>query len=105
MPTFDFDITERAVEYMAENIRPMAGNEGQTSLIESLIEDSDYSSVVSIRIAGTIIEIDNRYDIDLKSSHPDAIEDIMDKAEQYFQEYSERASDILGLIDEAFNSL
>lgn len=105
MPEFEFDVTDRALGYMASMIEPMPGNEGQRVLTERLAEDADASAIVTVSIEGPTFNVDVEYDIDLKSNHPDAIEEIMKAAEQYFQEYAERAGEVEGLVDIAFGSL
>lgn len=103
MPTFAFDITEKAQDYAVQTMEKMAGNAGQESLISSL--NIDAYARVEVRIAGPVVDTDVDYDINISSSHPEAIEQIISEGEQAFQEYAERASDILGLIDIAFDSL
>lgn len=103
MPTFDFDLTQEAIEYTRDVMAPMAGNAGQESLITSL--DIDASLVVTVYIAGPSVDVSKEYDISFTSNHPEAIEQITDKGQDAFEEYAERASDIFNLIDEAFKSL
>lgn len=103
MPEFKFDITEKALEYAQGIMNDMPGNAGQVALVGSL--NIDAQAVVTVRIAGNKVDVDPEYDIKIGSSHPEAIEQIIDKGEQAFEEYAERASDILGLVDIAFDSL
>jgi|DEB19_MinimDraft_3_1074340.scaffolds.fasta_scaffold129809_2 hypothetical protein len=103
MPEFKFDITEKALEYAQGIMDDMPGNAGQESLVNSL--DIDAQAIVVVYIAGDRVDVDVEYDIDISSSHPEAIEQIIDKGEQAFEEYAERASDILGLVEVAFDSL
>lgn len=103
MPTFEFDVTEKAVDYAEKTMANMAGNPGQEALLDALRIDA--SAIVSVRIAGPIVDTDVDYDINFSSSHPEAIEQILEMGEQAFQEYAERATDILNLIDEAFSEL
>ena len=105
MPEFSFDVTENALNYMAQSIKGMPGNEGQRVLTERLVEEADAQAIVTVNIEGIVVTTDVDYDISLSSSHPEAIEDIMVAAEQYFQEYAERAGDVEGLVDIAFDSL
>lgn len=103
MPTFKFDVTEKAVEYAQNIMDEMPGNAGQETLVASL--DIDAQAIVVVYIAGDKVDIDLEYDIKIGSSHPEAIEQIIDKGEQAFEEYAERASDILDLVGLAFDSL
>lgn len=103
MPTFKFDITEQALEYAQDIMDGMPGNAGQEALVASL--DIDAEAVVFVYIAGLQVDVDIEYDIKIGSSHPEAIEQIIDKGEQAFEEYAERASDILDLVGLAFDSL
>lgn len=103
MPTFDFDVTEQAIRYVTENISDMPGNAGQQALVDNL--DIDAYTLVSVHIAGQNADVSVDYDIKFNSSHPEAIEEILNQAEDYFQEFSERAADILNLVDLAWSSL
>ena len=103
MPTFEFDVTEEAVDYATYKMNQMSGNPGQDSLLESL--QIDATAVVSVHIAGRDVDIEPRYDIRFDSSHPGAIEQIINKGEQAFQEYVERAAETLKLVDKAFQLL
>lgn len=103
MPTFKFDITEKALEYAQGIMNDMPGNAGQIALVNSL--NIDAQAVVNVRIAGDQVDVDPEYQIKIDSAHPEAIEQIIDKGEQAFEEYAERASDILDLVGLAFDSL
>jgi hypothetical protein len=103
MPEFKFDITEQAIEYAQSIMDVMPGNAGQESLVGSL--DIDAQAIVVVYIAGDRVDVDPIYNIRISSSHPEAIEQIIDKGEQAFEEYAERASDILDLVGLAFDSL
>lgn len=103
MPTFDFDVTEEATNYAVENMQKLVGNAGQEALLEALYIDS--YAIAHVHIAGDQTDVEVEYDIYFDSSHPEAIEEILNEGEQAFQEYAERCSDILGLIDEAWKQL
>lgn len=103
MPTFKFDVTEKAVQYAQGIMDDMPGNAGQTALVGAL--NIDAQAVVVVHIAGDQVDVSPEYDIKINSSHPEAIEQIIDKGEQAFEEYAERASDILDLVGLAFDSL
>ena len=103
MPEFKFDITEEALDYAQGTMDVMPGNPGQEALVNSL--DIDASAIVFVNIAGDRVDVDVEYRIKIDSSHPEAIEQIIDKGEQAFEEYAERASDILDLVGLAFDSL
>lgn len=103
MPTFTFDVTEEAIAYSQSIMESMPGNPGQESLVSSL--DIDASAVITVYIAGPVVDVDKEYEIKISSSHPEAIGQIIDKGEQAFEEYAERAADIMNLIDQAFRQL
>jgi len=105
MPEFKYDVTDRALDYMASMIEPMPGNEGQRYLTELMVDEADAECIVIVSIDGLTVDVDVDYDISLTSNHPEAIEDIMAAAEGYFQEYAENASDIEGLVDIAFGDM
>ena len=103
MPTFDFDVTDEANQYALDEMQTMVDNEGQQALLEALNIDS--YCIVSVHIAGDNVDTKVNYDVTFNSSHPDAIEDMLSHGEQAFQEFSERASDILALVDLAWSEL
>ena len=103
MPTFTFDVTEEATQYAQSIMDSMPGNAGQESLVGSLTIDA--SAVVTVYIAGPLVDVDKEYQINISSAHPEAIGQIIDKGEQAFEEYAERAADIMNLIAEAFKQL
>lgn len=103
MPTFKFDVTEKAINYAQGVMNDMPGNAGQVALVGSL--NIDAQAVIVVRIAGDQVDVEPEYEIKIGSSHPEAIEQIIDKGEQAFEEYAERAADILNLVDQAFNLL
>jgi hypothetical protein len=103
VPTFKFDVTEQAIDYAQSIMDVMPGNAGQEALVSSL--DINAEAIIFVYIAGDRVDIDPVYDIKIDSSHPEAIEQIIDKGEQAFEEYAERASDILDLVGLAFDSL
>lgn len=103
MPTFKFDVTEEATAYAQGVMNDMPGNAGQTALVGAL--NIDAQAIVEVHIAGDEVDVTPQYDIKIASSHPDAIEQIIAKGEDAFQEYAERAADILNLVAEAFSLL
>lgn len=107
MPTFDFDVTENAYQYMIDNIEDMPGNEGQAALVAILEKENrdNCYALVRVDIEGLNVQATPVYDIKLVSPHPDAIIEIMKQGEEYFQEYAEKAAEIENLIDEAFKQL
>lgn len=105
MPEFDFDVTAEAIEYVAAAIAHMPGNEGQEYLTQRMMEEVDAEVIVTVTIEGTNVDVDSKYSINLSSSHPEAIEDIMVAAEQHFEEFAENAGSVMGLVDLAFDEL
>lgn len=76
-----FDITDKCVAFMKESIKDMPGNPGQ----EVLVEELDYSGcrfTVDVELFGQDVEISSDYQINLRSNHPEAIEIIMNTAEE-----------------------
>lgn len=70
---------------MQMSIKDMPGNAGQ----EVLVEDLDYSGcrvIVTVNVEpveeGGAVDIDVEYNINIRSNHPEAIEIIMETAEQ-----------------------
>ena len=82
MPTFAFDVTEKCVAFMKETIKDMPGNPGQ----ETLVRDLDYSGcrfTVYVEVSFLDqIDISSEYDINIYSNHPEAIEIIIQTAEE-----------------------
>lgn len=82
MALYEFDVTDKCVAFMKESIKDMPGNRGQ----EVLVEELDYSGCEFKVTAGYddyqdfIISEEHR--INLRSNHPEAIEIIMETAEQ-----------------------
>ncbi len=103
MASFTFDVTDRAVEYARDVMSTMPGNPGQEVLVNDLIIDG--YAVVIVDINGPFIDTRSEYDVDMSSSHPDAISIIMQEGMDAFQEYAERAGEIEGLVDIAFDLL
>jgi hypothetical protein len=82
MPTYTFNVTDKCVKFMEMSIKDMPGNPGQTVLVNDL----DYSAcrftvtVADERPVNFNISCDSQ--INIRSNHPEAIEIIIDKAEQ-----------------------
>jgi len=80
---YQFDVTDKCVAFMQESIKDMPGNPGQ----EVLVEELDYSGCRFYITAGYegndfMIIADPPYQINLRSNHPEAIEIIMQTAEE-----------------------
>lgn len=118
MPTFDYDLSQEAVEYVKASIKDMPGNPGQQSLLNSL--DIDCSCILEVRIAGPEVETSADGNIRFISNHPEAIEQIIAAGEDHFEEFKDKLSKVsfaasasLNIIetirqdkiDEAFDSL
>lgn len=94
MPTATFDVTEKCVAFMKETIKNMPGNPGQ----EVLVADLDYSGcqflVNVVYDFEGLVDIDSEYRINLRSNHPEAIEIIMETAEQAGEEIGEASAEL-----------
>ena len=90
--TFVFDITDKCVKFMQESIKDMPGNPGQ----EVLVEELNYDCRFLLRVDDerpTDFDITCEYDINLTSNHPEAIEIIMGKAEEYGEMIARQAEE------------
>jgi len=118
VPTFEYDLSEQAKQYVLANIINMPGNAGQQSLVNSL--NIDCNCTLEVYIAGPLVETTATGGIELNSSHPEAIEEIISSGEDHFNEFldglsrvSDAASASLNIletirqdsVDEAFDSL
>jgi hypothetical protein len=103
MPSFEFDVTEPAVEAAMETMSAMPGNPGQEALVQNLVIDA--YAIVTVNINGPIVDVKSEYNIDIQSSHPDAISIIIEAGKQEFEQYAEKAGQIQGLVEAAFDLL
>jgi len=114
MPSFSFDISEFAIDWVKQSIKHLPGNPGQEALVKDL--DIQCSCIITVDIAGRSASENVDGTIRLNSSHPEAIEQIIDKGEQAFEEFVyyfnnlNEAPNYLAeikfyYIGEAFNSL
>jgi hypothetical protein len=119
MPTFTFDITSEAINFVKESVNQLTpGNAGQASLIESL--NVNAKAELEVRIAGPEVETEATGYCFINSSHPEAIEDFISAGNAGFDSFLEGCSDVsfaasasLNMIeqirqdyvDEAFKSL
>lgn len=81
MPSYTFDITDKCTKFMQMSIKDMPGNPGQ----EVLVEDLDYSACrfsATVTVDENEVSISAESQINIRSNHPEAIEIIIDKAEQ-----------------------
>jgi hypothetical protein len=91
MPSYTFDITDKCVKFMQMSIKDMPGNPGQ----EVLVEDLDYSGcrfTTTVQAEEDGIDISTEGIIRLRSNHPEAIEVIMETAEQQGELITEQAN-------------
>jgi hypothetical protein len=87
MPSYTFDITDKCVKFMQMAIKDMPGNPGQEVLVEDLDFDScKFITTVSIEDFGDndfeLLGISTDANINIRSNHPEAIEIIIETAEQ-----------------------
>jgi hypothetical protein len=85
MPSFSFDISEFAVDWVRQSIKDMPGNPGQETLVKDL--DIDCSCFITVDIAGRSATAEADGVIRLNSNHPEAIEQIIDHGEESFEEF------------------
>lgn len=90
MPSFTIDVSKQATDYVTASIKDMPGNPGQETLVEQL--DIDCDAVITVNIAGQEVETEASGNIVLRSSHPEAIEQIIAAGEDHFKEFLEYAS-------------
>jgi len=90
MPQYRFDITQKVIAFGYESIKDMPGNPGQEVLVERLPKEASGQvdlvvTTTEIPIGRNTIEVPTRFaaegTIYWRSSHPEAIEQIIDEAE------------------------
>lgn len=100
MPSISYDISDFVEGYLREYIKDMPGNAGQEALIRDLYINP-YARI-NIRIAGRDIDVNAEAYPTIYSSHPEAIEIILQDMEGALEEFLERLSDggdIVGEMD------
>jgi len=90
-PSFTWDISDVAIDYVKSSIKDMPGNPGQEVLVQDL-EFDGYMWIV-VEFNGDEIDISCTYDLKIRSNHPEAIEQIIKKA---YDKYSELGNRIDG---------
>ncbi len=118
MPSFTFDVSDLAQEYIKANIKDMSGNAGQETLVNDLVIDT--TAILTVDIAGDQVQTEAVGNVYFSSAHPEAIELIIKAGEDHFEEFLDGISkESLGAyeglnlletirelkIDEAFSSL
>jgi hypothetical protein len=86
-----FDITDKCRSFIKESIQDMPGNEGQTTLVKNL----DIDGYCYIDYDSDIGQAESSYEWDIKSSHPDAIEQIIQHAYKSSELIAKQAETIL----------
>ena len=87
-----FDITQKCIAFVSEVIKDMPGNPGQEVLVERLIKDADGRVIVTVTLIdidivdGTVPVLEFNIEVSGKvfwrSDHPEAIEIIIETAEE-----------------------
>lgn len=105
----NIDFSEIAKKIITEKIEPMPGNNGQQTLVDKLIKDMEVvmklSFVILVRAHPlTIIEIDFlnakvKKALKMYSNHPEAIEIIMETAEDTFNAIAENLEELINNLD------
>lgn len=90
MPSFTYDISNLAVEYVQASIKDMPGNPGQETLVKNI--DYNCNAQITVHIAGDVVDTTADGNIRLDSNHPEAIEQIISAGEQNFNELIDRLS-------------
>ena len=86
-----FDITDKCRSFIKESIKDMPGNEGQEVLVKNL----DIDGYCYIDYDSDIPAAEATYDWNIASSHPEAIEKIIEHAYQSAELIAKRAETIL----------
>ena len=87
-PSFTYDISDVAIDYVKKSIKDMPGNNGQEVLVEEL-EFDGYMWII-VEFNGEEIDISCTYDLKITSNHPEAIEQIIKKAYDNYSELGNR---------------
>lgn len=94
MPTFD--ITEKAVDFACKSIKDMPGNRGQEVLVSKLPDQTDGKVLVTVTVGlDEEIKASAESTLEFKSNHPEAIEVILDRADEYVELFT-RQAEVLG---------
>lgn len=100
MGQYRFDITEKVIDFAYKSVKDMPGNNGQEVLVERLPDDAQGKvevvvTTVAVPVRGTEVEvpvdIKAEGEIVWKSNHPDAIEIIINRAEEWVDLFIDRS--------------
>ena len=92
MPSFD--ITEKTIDFVYENIKNMAGNAGQETLIQMLVEQmSNGSCTLNAEVTPLGLDASGRMDLDFSSPHEEAIFEIIEHASQQAELFAKQAEE------------
>jgi hypothetical protein len=91
MPSYKFDITDKTIDFVAKTIQEMPGNPGQQVLVSKLIEKADGQVIVTVTVDEESVDIESSGYIKWQSNHPEAIEIIIDTAEQNTELFTNQA--------------
>lgn len=85
---FTWDVSDVAIDYVKKSIKDMPGNNGQKVLVEKL----QYNGYMWLRVEfdGDQFTISCIYDLNIRSSHPEAIEQIIKKAYENYAELGDK---------------
>jgi hypothetical protein len=92
VPTFTYDISQYAEDYVRDSIKDLPGNAGQETLVKDL--NIDLSCDITVHIAGSEVDTEANGNINFNSSHPDAIEQIISIGEDNFTEFLDKLSHV-----------
>jgi len=97
---YRFDITEKVIDFAYKSVKDMPGNNGQEVLVERLPDDAQGKvevvvTTTEVPVGRTEVEVptDIRAEGEIvwKSNHPDAIEIIINRAEEWVELFIERS--------------
>lgn len=91
-----FDITDKCLAYIKESIDNMPGNEGQRVLVDNL--DFDGYSIIDYVKEGDERSASCSFEWEIVSSHPEAIEQIIEYAYQSAEVIAKKAETILDVF-------
>jgi hypothetical protein len=86
-----FDITDKCRSFIKESIKDMPGNEGQTVLVKNL----DIDGYCYIDYDSDLKDAEATYEWDIKSNHPEAIEQIIKHAYESSELIAKQAETVL----------
>jgi hypothetical protein len=91
-----FDITDKCLAYIKESIEDMPGNEGQKVLVDNL--EFDGYSIIDYERDGDDRSASCSFEWEIRSNHPEAIEQIIEYAYESAEVIAKQAETILDVF-------